>query len=540
MDNGAKLTAGWSDAYEVDFTQGGGNGDRPIVLSYDSSPAFTVERRRAAPRRRCSTPASARSSTPACSRVPTTPRVPRRSSTGCCRPRCRRRCPTSMYVFPVDAGDRAAGRVGDVRRPARRAADARPRRDRREPRRLADDLERRHLAMRPNIRLARLLLVAAVPLAILGVFFVLPVAGMISTGFWTDGAFDPAGVLEVLGRPRVHRVLWFTLWSATLGTLLSLALGLPAAHVLYRRRVLGAEGAARGAAGAVRAADGGGRRRLPRARRRERPARLPRPRRHPGRDHRRPGVLQRLGRDPRGGWRLGVARPSSGRGRRCAGREPRPGAADGHAARSATGDRVGGHRGVPVLRHGLRRRAHPGRPALQLGGDRDLPAHHQPARPPGGGRPVGAAAAGGRPVCCSRPPARVVRRTRRSPGSWPVRGGLDPGRRSSPGARDGPAGAAGRRADPRARRRLAAQRRRLEPGQLPRPGDDRRAAGAARAGHRGAGHLAAHCLRRHLDVPAARPLRRGASPPGVRGRRPSAGCARCSTGCSCCPSGSRR
>lgn len=42
MDNGAKVTAGWSDAYEVDFTQGGGNGDRPIVLSYDSSPAFTV------------------------------------------------------------------------------------------------------------------------------------------------------------------------------------------------------------------------------------------------------------------------------------------------------------------------------------------------------------------------------------------------------------------------------------------------------------------------------------------------------------------
>ena len=42
MDNGAKLTAGWSDAYEVDFTQGGGRGDRPIVLSYDSSPAFTV------------------------------------------------------------------------------------------------------------------------------------------------------------------------------------------------------------------------------------------------------------------------------------------------------------------------------------------------------------------------------------------------------------------------------------------------------------------------------------------------------------------
>jgi thiamine transport system substrate-binding protein len=43
MANGAKLTAGWSDAYEVDFTQGGGGGDRPIVLSYDSSPAFSVK-----------------------------------------------------------------------------------------------------------------------------------------------------------------------------------------------------------------------------------------------------------------------------------------------------------------------------------------------------------------------------------------------------------------------------------------------------------------------------------------------------------------
>src|SRR6185369_65016 len=33
----------WSDAYEVDFTQGGGGGGRPIVLSYDSSPAFTTD-----------------------------------------------------------------------------------------------------------------------------------------------------------------------------------------------------------------------------------------------------------------------------------------------------------------------------------------------------------------------------------------------------------------------------------------------------------------------------------------------------------------
>ena len=42
MANGTRVTSGWSDAYYVDFTQGGGDGTRPIVVSYDSSPAFTV------------------------------------------------------------------------------------------------------------------------------------------------------------------------------------------------------------------------------------------------------------------------------------------------------------------------------------------------------------------------------------------------------------------------------------------------------------------------------------------------------------------
>lgn len=42
MANGAKVTSGWTDAYSVDFTAGGGDGDRPIVLSYASSPPFTI------------------------------------------------------------------------------------------------------------------------------------------------------------------------------------------------------------------------------------------------------------------------------------------------------------------------------------------------------------------------------------------------------------------------------------------------------------------------------------------------------------------
>ncbi len=41
MANGTKVTSGWSDAYEVDFT-GAGRGDRPLVVSYSSSPPFTI------------------------------------------------------------------------------------------------------------------------------------------------------------------------------------------------------------------------------------------------------------------------------------------------------------------------------------------------------------------------------------------------------------------------------------------------------------------------------------------------------------------
>lgn len=80
---------------------------------------------------------------------------------------------------------------------------------------------------------------AAVPLLTLAVFFALPVGGMLARGLWGDGSFDPVGVLEVLGRSRVHRVLWFTLWSAGLATVVTLLLGLPVTFALYRLRVPG-------------------------------------------------------------------------------------------------------------------------------------------------------------------------------------------------------------------------------------------------------------------------------------------------------------
>jgi thiamine transport system substrate-binding protein len=49
LANDVKITSGWSDAYEVDFTAGGGDGDRPIVLSYASSPPFTIPKGKARP-----------------------------------------------------------------------------------------------------------------------------------------------------------------------------------------------------------------------------------------------------------------------------------------------------------------------------------------------------------------------------------------------------------------------------------------------------------------------------------------------------------
>lgn len=88
-------------------------------------------------------------------------------------------------------------------------------------------------------RLLALAGLAAGPLLVLGVFFVLPVSGMLATGLWPQGDFTPGAVLDALVRPRTRRVLWFTVWSATLATVATLALGMPAAYVLHRLRFPG-------------------------------------------------------------------------------------------------------------------------------------------------------------------------------------------------------------------------------------------------------------------------------------------------------------
>ncbi len=85
-----------------------------------------------------------------------------------------------------------------------------------------------------------LVALAAGPVAVLGVFFVLPVSAMLGLGLWPDGELTLAPALEVLGRERTLRVLGFTVWVSAAATLGTVLLGVPTAFALHRLRIPGA------------------------------------------------------------------------------------------------------------------------------------------------------------------------------------------------------------------------------------------------------------------------------------------------------------
>jgi thiamine transport system permease protein len=91
----------------------------------------------------------------------------------------------------------------------------------------------------PAPAVAGWVLAAAVPLAFLGFFFGWPVATLVARGFTTDGAVDLTGFADVFARPRTWRIVGQTLGQAAVGTVISLALGIPGAYVLYRCRFPG-------------------------------------------------------------------------------------------------------------------------------------------------------------------------------------------------------------------------------------------------------------------------------------------------------------
>ena len=82
-------------------------------------------------------------------------------------------------------------------------------------------------------------LLAALPLAFIGLFFLYPIFSIFKISLLPNGHFDAAN-LQVLWQKSYYRqVVWFTLWQAALSTLGALALGLPAAYVFARFRFAG-------------------------------------------------------------------------------------------------------------------------------------------------------------------------------------------------------------------------------------------------------------------------------------------------------------
>lgn len=74
----------------------------------------------------------------------------------------------------------------------------------------------------------------AVPLAFFGLFFAYPVAAIVGRGLKTDTGWQFGRIGEVLARPDIVGVLWFTTWQALASTALTLLIALPGAYVFAR------------------------------------------------------------------------------------------------------------------------------------------------------------------------------------------------------------------------------------------------------------------------------------------------------------------
>lgn len=74
----------------------------------------------------------------------------------------------------------------------------------------------------------------AVPVAFFAVFFAYPVSAIVGRGLKTDGAWQFGRIGEVLTRPDILDVLWFTTWQALASTALTLLVALPGAYVFAR------------------------------------------------------------------------------------------------------------------------------------------------------------------------------------------------------------------------------------------------------------------------------------------------------------------
>lgn len=77
------------------------------------------------------------------------------------------------------------------------------------------------------------------PLAFLGIFFFYPLLAVVVQSFAPGGQLNLAPIASLWREPYFGRALWFTTWQATLSTVVTLALGMPAAFVFARYRFRG-------------------------------------------------------------------------------------------------------------------------------------------------------------------------------------------------------------------------------------------------------------------------------------------------------------
>lgn len=74
----------------------------------------------------------------------------------------------------------------------------------------------------------------AVPVAFFALFFAYPVTAIVGRGLKADGYWQFGRIREVLARPDILDVLWFTTWQALASTALTLLIALPGAYVFAR------------------------------------------------------------------------------------------------------------------------------------------------------------------------------------------------------------------------------------------------------------------------------------------------------------------
>jgi thiamine transport system permease protein len=79
----------------------------------------------------------------------------------------------------------------------------------------------------------------AVPALFLAALFGLPVGEMLVTGLRPEGRWDLSVVARVVTDPGLRGVVWFTVWQATVSTVLTLVVGLPGAYAIARLRFPG-------------------------------------------------------------------------------------------------------------------------------------------------------------------------------------------------------------------------------------------------------------------------------------------------------------